>query len=67
MKLTEVKTYYYKGNLNQHYYEDENGLMQGKYRDWWWDGKPWETCNIKNDERYGIGLYYLYYIILFNK
>ena len=39
MKLKEKISYHDNGNLHQHYFVNENGLIQGEYREWWYSNE----------------------------
>ena len=51
--LTEVKELYNNGQLEYHYFLDENGKKHGEYKDWWRNGTLGIHCFYENGERHG--------------
>ena len=48
------------------YYEDDNGLIQGEYKNYDYNGKLWVHCYYKDDKYHGIYKYYYTNGNLFN-
>ena len=53
MKYKEVKYHYDSGDLEYHYFVDENGKKQGEYRDYYMDGELFYHNFTRNGYDYG--------------
>jgi len=51
-KLTHIKT------KQQDYYKDEQGLKQGEYKDYYFNGELWERSFFKDGKKHGECKYY---------
>lgn len=52
--MKEFKEYYDGGQISQHYWKNEKGNLEDEYKEWHYNGQPWEQCFYKDGLKEGV-------------